>query len=316
MLFAIGIFALCMAALTRFYVAPALLVAPPDQSAKSVSEGTGATYLDFSTISIKTGQTLRATRTIRGDVAASNSDHVVWDEFLSLQNTADNSLVKATTDRVAFDPRTAEAVRCCGEHVDSQPTQHSGLSYKFPFGTEKRTYQFFDTTLKKALPAEFRDTEIVEGLQVYRFVQRIAPTKLTSTVAPGRLVGKPNELLVPVEQRYSNERTLWVEPRSGVIVDGQEKQRQTLDTADGSETVVFDATLAFTPQTRHESVATAADAGSKARLLGTIAPLTLLVLGLVLTLGGLVLLRRRVVPAAVAEDAHPHDTVAAGSDSA
>ena len=312
-LFAIGIFALCLAALTQFYVAPKLLVAPPDQSAKSVSESTSATYLDFGTISIKTDQTLRATRTIRGDVAASNSDRVVWDEFLSLQNTADDSVVKATTDRLAFDPRTSEAVQCCGEHVDGQPTKHSGISYKFPFGTEKKTYRYFDTTLKKALPAEFKGEETVEGVKVYRFEQRIAPTKLASIVAPGRIVGQPNEPLVPVEQMYSNERTLWVEPRSGVIVNGREKQLQTLDTADGSTTAVFEATLAFTPETRRDSAETAADGGSKAQLLGTTAPIVLLVLGLVLSiLGFLLLLRRRPVP--VNEGRHAHDAEPVGPD--
>jgi hypothetical protein len=309
-LFAIGFFALCMAALTQFYVAPSLLVAPPDQSAKSVSEGTDATYLDFSTISIKTGQTLRATRTVRGDVAASNSDRVVWDQFLSVQNTADNSVVKATTDRVAFDPRTAEAVSCCGEHVDGKPTKHSGLSYKFPFGTEKKTYQFFDTTLKKALPAEFDGEDTVEGVEVYRFVQRIKPTTIASLAAPGRLVGKPNELLVPVEQTYANVRTMWVEPRTGVIVNGQEEQLQTLHTADGTDTAVLEATLRFTDETRRDSAATAADARSKAVLLGVTAPVTLLVVGLVLFVVGLALLRRRAVPAAQ-EDRQP---VAAAAD--
>jgi hypothetical protein len=190
---------------------------------------------------------------------------------------------------------------------------HEGLVLKFPFGTEKKTYRYFDTTLKKALPAEFKGEETVEGVKVYRFEQRIAPTKLASIVAPGRIVGQPNEPLVPVEQMYSNERTLWVEPRSGVIVNGREKQLQTLDAADGSTTAVFEATLAFTPETRRDSAKTAADGGSKAQLLGTTAPIVLLVLGLVLSiLGFLLLLRRRPVP--VNEGRHAQDAEPGGPD--
>ena len=289
----LGVFLVVCAALVRFYAVPSLVRIPLDQNVTSVSEATGATYLDLTTLSIKTGQHIRATREIRGDVDASSANRVVFDEFLRVENVADDALVSGNTDRVAMDRRTAEAVNCCGEAVDSKPTPHSGLSYTFPIGTDRTTYRFFDTTAGKAFPIAYKGTEKVGGLTVYRFEQTISEEPMGSQTVPGSLVGSPAELSVQADQLYSNVRTVWVEPTTGSIVKGQEQQKRVLRTPQGADTTVLDATVAFTPKTVDESVARAKDSIAKARLLSVVLPLAALVLGVVLIVVGAVLIRSR-----------------------
>jgi hypothetical protein len=288
----LGVFLLVVAALVRFYAVPNLVKIPLDQNVSSASEATGATYLDLSTLTIKTDQNLRATREIRGDVKASSKDTVVFDAFVRVENIDDGSLVSGTTDRVALDRRKAVAVRCCNEAVDSKPTVHTGLSYTFPMGTERKTYQFFDTTVSKPFPISYRGTEQVKGLEVYKFEQTISEEPIGTQEVPGALVGQPNALSVQADQLYSNVRTVWVEPSTGAIVKGQEDQLRVLR-ADGSpDTTVLAAKIAFTDKTIGESVKRAKDGMAKAAAVAVIAPLVALILGLVLLVIGLVLFFR------------------------
>jgi hypothetical protein len=292
----LGAFLIVAAPLLKWYAAPRLVKAPLDQYSTTVSQANGATFLDISTLSVQTGQQLTATRTVRGDVAAGSSAVAVWDVFVRVTAAA-NKLVTATTDRVAFDRRTSEAVNCCAEHVNGdQAARHQGIEYKFPFGAEKQTYQYFDTALRRATPMEYQGEEEVAGLDVYRYVQRIEPTKIAELDAPGALLGRP-EPAVPSDRFYANTRTVWVEPTSGVIVKGQEEQLATVRAQQGSgELVVTQATLVFTEQTIAEQADNAAEARSRIGILTTTAPLVGLLIGIVLGIAGLLLLRRRPAP--------------------
>ena len=55
------------------------------------------------------------------------------------------------TRTFAFDRRTALLVNCCGANVngDSSIDQRGYLGYVFPIGTQKQTYDVFDTTLNQ-----------------------------------------------------------------------------------------------------------------------------------------------------------------------
>ena len=54
----------------------------------------------------------------------------------------------------AFDRRTAQLVNCCGASLNGDTSvRQSGLvGYVFPIGTQKQTYQVYDTTLKRPMP--------------------------------------------------------------------------------------------------------------------------------------------------------------------
>lgn len=276
----LAVFLIAMAPLLRWVVVPRLLVTPLDQFAESFAPGVG-TVFDPATLTEKDGVSMVAHRTLRGDVAASTRSHGVWDESVVLSDS-DGNLINATTDRVAWDRKTAMAINCCNENVDGIPTKHEGLSYKFPFNSEKKSYLFFDTTAKKATPMDYKGEEKLQGLTVYRYQQRVDPTQIGTLEVPGNLVGSTAPS-VTAPRYYDNTRTVWVEPLSGVIVKGSEDQHQVVrDSAGADRITLIKVTLTFNEATQKQQAKLAKDARSQVKLVGTWLPLIALVLGLVL----------------------------------
>jgi hypothetical protein len=316
-LLALGLFLLVVAVGVRFVVAPLSVKAPlqiPPQYRTLIASGTGFQLLDAQTGQEKT-VTVRVTRHIQGDVEAGDNKVAVYDESLCLADNSDGSnpgclpatdprLISATTDRVAFDRKTGYAVNDpkYGANVDGDESiKHEGLSYKFPIDTKKKSYLFFDTVVGKAFPMNYVDTEKLEGLTVYKFVQKIVNQPVyTNHVLPST---------------YTNTRTVWIEPTTGVIVKGSENLTQTLtgraSLDPNSELrdpalqglVALQGLLTFNGPTVKNQAQLAKDNLPKIHLVRTWIPLVSLVLGAICTVIGVLLLRRRSEPGAHAEDA-------------
>ncbi|MFG2011853.1 DUF3068 domain-containing protein [Micromonospora sp. NPDC048868] len=290
-LVAAGTFLIVGAIATPFYVAPALVKVPLDQSSVTYSKAESATVLDFATLSERSGVDLTAVRAVRGDVQAGNKDRAVFNVGVRVTDDAGKEIT-VNTDRVALDRRTAEAVACCAEDINGTPFKHKGLTYTFPFGTEKKTYQYFDNSARQAYPARYVGTEELQGLTVYRFEMTVEPVKISEIQVPGNLLGS-TEPMANAGRYYANKRTLWVEPDSGVIVKGQEEQLQTLRDAAGVDKIkIISATLTFTEDTQKQQAKAAKDARQQINLLTMVVPIALGVLGLLLVaLGVLWVLR-------------------------
>lgn len=288
LLLGVGVFLLVTAGMLRFFVADRLIVTPIDQYAQTVAVGPGV-YFDSGALQQRTGD-LVARRTLKADVPASNSDTAVWDVSVLLE-TGDGTFVRATLDRVATDRKTAEAVNCCGEAVESEATRHAGVSYKFPFSTEKRDYQFWDPNSRQAFPAKFVAEEEIQGLTTYKFLQEVPGRELRRQDVPATLVGESGTTFsAPVW--YSNTRTVWVEPRTGVIVKGNEQNKTTLRDGQGQDKVtVVQFDLTFDEATQKSQADLAKDSISTIGLVTVWVPLLALLLGLILVVAGLLLMR-------------------------
>jgi Porin PorA len=286
-LLGVGVFLVVLAGLLKFFVADRVIVTPIDQYAQTTSPGPGS-YLDPATLQVRSSD-LVAVRTLRGDVAASNDDTAVWDVSVVL-STGDGQLVRATVDRVATDRRTAEAVNCCGEAVDSVPTRHTGVSYKFPFDTQKQDYQFWDSNAKKAVTARYVSEETVQGLTTYKFVSQVPATQIQTQEVPGSLVGE-SAPSVQAPVYYADTRTVWVEPKTGVIVKGSEQNLTTLrDSAGQDKTVVLRFDLTFNEDTQRSQAQLARDNIGRIDLVTTWLPLIGLLVGIVLIIAGLIIM--------------------------
>jgi len=317
----IGVLLIAGALVVRFVVAPQAIKAPIEDGDDPYTATTVATG-DASLLNQENGQLVpnvpvRAERTITADVDASTDDVAVWDVEVVTTNEANGSEISSTTDRVAFDRETSEAVTGFDEAVNGESVSHEGtISYKFPFDTQQQTYDYFDTTTGQGWPAEFQDTEDIEGLETYRFEQVVEPTKIGEVDVPGALLRQAVPS-VTLDRVYATTRQFWVEPETGVIVKGQEDTTQTLELpALAVEVPAFDVTLTFDEDTINARVDDAEDAKNLIQLAKVTGPLLFGIAGLLLLGVGLLLLFWRRRPADAAADAGGAAVAGAGAAAA
>ncbi len=283
----VGVFLLVLAALLAFYAPSRAVKTPLNLNIKQVA--TGPAQILNSTTGQVESTSLIATRRVRTDSAASNSSVTVVQETLCIvknignppecvdTNDSQGRLVSFTTDRVAADRKTGDAVNDAKykENINGAPAKHVGLTYKFPFNAKKQTYPFFDPNSQIAADAKYQGTDKLFGMTLYRYQAVIDNVSLD--VGPG------------IPGKYSDTRTVWVDPKTGTIVNGVEHQVRTLT----SGQVALDTTLTFDQASQKYQADFAKNGAKKIFLLTVLVPIIALVLGLVALIAGLALARRR-----------------------
>ncbi len=274
----LGVFAVAAGLLLRFWAYPSLAKIPHDVDRISVAKGDGITALvyvpngDSARPEIRENLSLTSTTKVTGNLRAEevveDGDVTVWVEASEVRtDDAEGLVVNASLRSLCLDRFTGEAVAPCenqfyedaeGERVRGERNEvlQPGLNFKFPFDTQKRDYRWFDTTLKKAVPANYVGEEEIKGLPVYKFVQTIPPTMVNELDVPGSLIGQPDVPTVHAELYYEAVRTVYVEPVTGAVVAGNEDGKQELR-ANGRSTAVFDGKLTITDETVESYVADA-----------------------------------------------------------
>jgi hypothetical protein len=290
----LGAFLLVLAPLSRWYVYPRVAVAPlectdtsaicQDRVLLSPDEGMATTLFDPATLTERSNVPLTGMERVRPDVTASTGadNRTVWDESQTVSDAGTGTLISATTMRIPFDGHTSQMIDCCNANTNGTPIEDfSGINpLKFGFATEQKTYQYYDKTINKATPMEFKGVEMVDGVECYKFVQVVPPTQIGTLEVPGNLVGSP-AASVQAPEFYGNLRTVWVEPVTGVIVNGKEQQKQTLRGPDGSDHVtLIEGTIGFTAENVRLNAKLASDGRSQLNLVRSTVPIVGLVGGL------------------------------------
>ncbi|MEV4658872.1 DUF3068 domain-containing protein [Micromonospora sp. NPDC049301] len=324
-LFGGGVLLLALAAGLVFVVKPAMTKLPYDlEASTSVAEAKGATFLQIANGAIAINQgdlkstvlvtpNREQTAELSGDL---EGDTVVWTVGQTVDRTDTKELVNAYGATLALDRVSGAAVNWDGQYLDDTGTREkvnfAGQVYKFPFNTEKRSYDVFDRDLRKALPAEFKGTEDVNGLEAYRFEQVITDQQLN--LAPDRvalLLGALAPGATQGRMTYSNTRTLWVDPVTGSYVKVREVQSKALVPDVGTPVSLLKADFTYNDATIEASVKRANESRGQLTTLGVYAPIGVAVLGLVLIVVGL-LVARRGGTAPAAEARHRADPVPSG----
>ena len=295
-LLGLGAFLLAGALAVRLFLEPALVKLPLDQTASPTAVGTHVTFFDIGAQKQLRNLEADVLQEVQGDPSseAANDEVAVWN-FGSTITATDGTLLNAGTYRVCIDRRTAVAVDCDVDNVDNDgKVSVEGLTLTFPFGTEKRDYDVFNSTAKAAFPATFEGVEKINGLEVYRFQLSIPETVIRTTEVPATMAGgDAADGSVKADVVYSNEKTIWVEPTSGVIVTAEEHPDTFLRGPDGSKGVtILAGDFAGDDSTIASGAKRAEDTRSKIVMVKTILPLSLAGLGLVLMLVGALLVRR------------------------
>jgi hypothetical protein len=291
-----GAFLVAFGLLLRFYAAPRLIAAPADLYQTDTLRAAGASYFDEGALTTRHGATLTYTLTIRGEPGASTGTTAVWDSFASLADRQRGVQVNSTYQRAAFNRRTGQLLDCCGAAVndDTRVRQH-GIGLFWPIGVRQATYQVFDVNAESAWPATYSGTAQVQGIMTYRFVQHIPSTQVA------QLAGVPSSLLglrgqagnVVADRFYQADNTFWVDPRTGVVIDIEQRVLSVLRGPGGQgKLVVADMDLKMSGSSQRQL---AALASKNAGLIGTLretGPLGCGILGLIFILAAAIPFRR------------------------
>lgn len=285
-----GAFFLTMALLMRFYAYERLAVIPSDQNVQQVSTDDHASYFDANRLKAAQGPITTRT-TVVADKAASKQatkelgkDVIVINEWQSTNSpayaAANKPPIEAITERVAVDKSSGKAVNWAGNQMDGKPTDIEGQTIKLPFGVDKSTtYDYWDMTLQKAFPLHYAGTETIMGMKTYRFTQSIPLTKFRTQEIPGEVFGLPKGGKV-ADRSYGNDRTIWADPTTGVIMKLQENQHQTLTVPNAAPVNAMSTTSTFNEDTIRSNVDDYKSKANQLKILHTWAPLFLGLLGL------------------------------------
>ena len=117
-------------------------------------------------------------------------------------------------------------------------------------GTQKQTYQVFDTTLNRAVPFTYSGTADIHGIQTYIFTENVSPTKVTSVTVPGAFFHLQAKT-VTLPEMYQIHLVYWVDPQTGALLNVNENEKVTLQNpaTGGTVAVLFDGDLVATPAT-------------------------------------------------------------------
>lgn len=175
-------------------------------------------------------------------------------------------LVSATSDVFATDRYDALAVN--GKYLPAGAEEKEGLVNKWPFNAEKKDYDYWDGLVGAPVNAAYDSTETLDGLETYKY--RVL------------LEDVPAEVVEGVQGTYSQDKFIWIEPRTGAIVNQTQRETRTLE--DG--TVVLDLNLAFTEDQVASGVQDAKDNKSQLDLVTGTLPLVGFIGGFIALLAG------------------------------
>lgn len=331
-LFGLGLLCLIVAAALAWVIVPAqrqvpLNLQPPDVvveasnatfvQAKTLSDGEVKVSVEHGALTSRTGiqPDFDAAAKLTGDLA---NKTLIWNVYQATDRVDNGDAINRAESRIALDRKSGAAVPWSGQcyndmkeakadNVGCIPgnVSFAGHLYLFPFGTQKKTYQYWDSGLGTALPLEYKGTEEYNGLTTYRFQQDVPLQDmpmdeelvhgLLGMLAPGAKGGSVS---------YQASRTMWVEPDTGATVGYREQQHRELVPDNGAPVVLFDATFQY-DQATLKALHDEADHGRNLLLLlGLYVPIGLAVLGLALAVLGVLVARRpKPTKAHVAEHA-------------
>jgi hypothetical protein len=327
----LGAALLIAALLLSTYTSSRITKIPLDLDATLISDGTGTAIDPASIYSQKlvVDKNVPLVSQQQIDVESpANADVVTLQVGTSVRRSdkqKDSGLLLALVDTVTLNRKSASAVsddthpggavqKPRGFNDENPPTNialpHDGLSYRFPFHTEKRTYPYFDPIAQKAFDANYTGEEDVNGLTVYKFTQDVgydadgklaepirypslyaddADSKVTAAASMWDVPGDPDEKIT-MTRYYAAQRTFWVDPESGTIVKEEEHANHYYARdALKPEVVLVDYKITSNEATVESQVNAARNERDRLALWSRVLPITFTASGVIALLGGLLL---------------------------
>lgn len=296
---AAGSLLLVAGVLVHFWAVPKLAAAPVGVDTITRLTATGATVFDIKTLKPITTDLAVENRTVGNPQASANApaNTVVWTSMTTIRSMPDNVIRSQTSASNALNNKTAQAADCCGNFYEATkgvrtPTTPTGQVYKFPFFTEKKSYQVWDGTLNGAVTATYTGTSSIQGMRVYRFVSNVPASVVGHQSLPASIFGLPGNGNVAATSYYQNSTTNYVEPTTGAIIDSVQDVKQWF-AAQGKTVTTIAAHLTYTPDTVSKFVNDLQGNATELTIAAGPVPWFAMALGLVLIVGSAISGRRR-----------------------
>jgi Porin PorA len=327
----LGAALLIAALLLSTYTSSRITKIPLDLDATLIGDGTGTAIDPASIYSQKlvVNKNVPLVSQQQIDVESpANADVVTLQVGTSVRRSdkqKDSGLMLALVDTVTLNRKSASAVsddthpggavqKPRGFNDENPPTNialpHDGLSYRFPFHTEKRTYPYFDPIAQKAFDANYTGEEDVNGLTAYKFTQDVgydtdgklaepirypslyaddADSKVTAAASMWDVPGDPDEKIT-MTRYYAAQRTFWVDPESGTIVKEEEHANHYYARdALKPEVVLVDYKITSNEATVESQINAARNERDRLALWSRVLPITFTASGVIALIGGLLL---------------------------
>jgi len=306
---ALGTFLIVLALLIRFVVASEAVKFPLNENTVTTLIAHNASYFSPAKVAEVHGATLETTLTTQGDNAAGSSGTAVWNQFSYVYDKTNDLTVSYSTQRLAFDRKSGVLENCCGAAIGTNTTVHmSGQGYLWPFNTQKKTYQIFDTTLLKPVPTVYSGTATVDGEATYKFVETVTAQQVGTQTLPGALVGE-SAASVTLPEYDSSTTTEYVDPITGAPVKGVSHQDLYLQNSAGAPVLtLLDANFTTTPATVAATVNTAKTDDNRIDLVHSVLPLILGIVGVILLAIGVLLVLAGRREAEYYDDEEQHES--------
>lgn len=127
-----------------------------------------------------------------------------------------------------------------GAVLNAEGPEIDGIDYFFPSQTEQRSYPYFDTVMQKSEPIDYLTDEEIDGIPTYSFYQKRHGINVSHVFDNRTFQGRAGDFYsdeelarinldadeeVNLKPYYAFERTVWVEPTTGRVVDVNEKMQ-------------------------------------------------------------------------------------------
>ncbi|GAA3548170.1 hypothetical protein AFL01nite_26530 [Aeromicrobium flavum] len=301
----LGAFLLTLGVAMKVYAYDRLAVVPKDQNTQQILGDDNANFFDADNVAPGSGP-ISTVATVIGDPdlakeAADENDGADIAVFTKGQSTDNNDQappIDFLEQTFAIDRYTGAAVPWSGASQNGEPIEYEGQIIKFPFNTQKKSYDYWDATVKAPMKMEYEGTEKVEGtdgsIDTYRFSGSIPETEFGVREVPRAIFGLADTGPVEATRTYANERTVWVEPETGVMVKIEEAQKQWLkhDERGAKDVVAMDTVSSSSPETIQANIDEYGSKSASLKAVRTWLPLALGGLGVLSLLAGVALALR------------------------
>ena len=324
----IGVLLIAGGLIVRFVVYPSQAKFPDDVDTTRTYDGELAVMLnaealqtgDLATLFLRNVPVTLSRQVKTVETGGDNGAIVVEDA--AMESPA--GMIAGSIDVYAIDRTTMEHIENFSD--DDRVVRRTGLVIGWPIGSEQQDYVGWNDDTQSTVPIIYEGEEERGGIDTYRYRAMSVPEPIVNPVVlanfpetlPKDLIaqlapalGLPDELLaqlgqlievlpdaVPLAYTYAFDKTYWIEPTTGVLIDTDVLESRVAAIAvPGQDPVglaeVQNLTYTQSAQSVQDAVDDANDAKSTINLFSVTIPLVLVLAGLLLLVVGLYLLLRK-----------------------